>query len=140
MCFSRIYICIGYIDILPTIWEYMPVDFIYWCWIYSANNWSIYVSWRVSVRPSGAGLGNVHFLKNKFVLDIYLRGAFRKKNSGLVGILSQLFIKIDQNLICLETVHKCWDFVAMWRRFPSSNQKITKNDITNDIKITNHQK
>ena len=72
MCFSRIYICIGYIDILPTIWEYMPVDFIYWCWIYSANNWGIYVSWRVSVRPSGAGLGNVHFLKNKFVLDIYL--------------------------------------------------------------------
>ena len=60
------------IYILPTIKEYMSVEFIYLYWIYCANNWGIYVSWRVSVRPSGAGLGNVHFLKNKFVLDIYL--------------------------------------------------------------------
>ena len=28
-------------------------------WIYSANIWGIYDSWRVSVRPSGAGLGNM---------------------------------------------------------------------------------
>ena len=33
---------IGYI--LPTIGEYTFVDFIYWYWIYSANNWGIYVS------------------------------------------------------------------------------------------------
>ena len=40
----------------------------------------------------------------------------------------------------LEIAHKCWDFVAIWRGFPSPNQKITKNDIKNHIKITNHQK
>ena len=33
---------IGYI--LPTIGKYMLVEFIYWYWIYSANNWEIYVS------------------------------------------------------------------------------------------------
>ena len=33
---------IGYI--LPTIGEYMFVEFMYWYWIYSANNWGIYVS------------------------------------------------------------------------------------------------
>ena len=49
---------------------------------------------------------------------------------------SQLFFKIDQNLICLGTAHKCWDFVAIWRGVPRPNQKFTKND----IKITNHQK
>ena len=32
---------IGYI--LPTIGEYMFVEFMYWYWIYSANNWGIYV-------------------------------------------------------------------------------------------------
>ena len=29
-------------------------------WIYAANIWGIYVSWKVSVRPSGAKLRNVH--------------------------------------------------------------------------------
>merc|ERR1712001_789088 len=37
----------------------MSVEFINWYWIYSANIWGMYVSWRVSVRPSGAGLGNM---------------------------------------------------------------------------------
>ena len=31
----------------------------YYYWIYSANIWGMYVIWRVSVRPSGAGLGNI---------------------------------------------------------------------------------
>ena len=31
----------------------------------------VYVSGRVSVPPSGAGLGNVHFVKYIFVSDIY---------------------------------------------------------------------
>ena len=39
-----IYIGIGYV--LPTIGGYMSVEFIYWYWIYSANNWRIYVNWR----------------------------------------------------------------------------------------------
>ena len=39
----NLYICIGYI--LPTIEEYMLVEFIYWYWIYSANILEIYVSW-----------------------------------------------------------------------------------------------
>ena len=30
-------------------------------WIYSANNWGIYVNQKVSVRPSGAELQNVFF-------------------------------------------------------------------------------
>ena len=47
---------------------------------------------------------------------------------------------IDQNLICLGTAHKCWDVVAIWRGFPSPNQKFTKNDIKDHIKITNHPK
>ena len=37
----------------------MSVEFINWYWIYSANIWGMYVIWRVSVRPSGAGLGNM---------------------------------------------------------------------------------
>ena len=35
------------------------------------NNWEICVSWRVSVRPLGAELGNVDFLEYKFVLDLH---------------------------------------------------------------------
>ena len=42
-------------------WEYMSVEYICWYWIYHANTWGMNVSWRVSVRPLGAGLGNVHF-------------------------------------------------------------------------------
>ena len=79
MCQLNIYICIGYI--LPTIGGYMTVggclcalralgwgkhvsvEYIYLYWIYSANIWGIYGSWRVSVRPSGAGLGNKKIIK-----------------------------------------------------------------------------
>ena len=43
ICKLNLYVCFGYI--LPTIEEYMLVEFIYWHWIYSANNWGIYVSW-----------------------------------------------------------------------------------------------
>ena len=43
------------------------------------------------------------------------------------------FFKIYQNLIC-------WDFVAIWRGFPSPNQKITKNAIKRHQKShENHQ-
>ena len=63
--------------------------YIYLYWINSANNWGIYdsriytlilniycqqlgvyVSGRESVPPSGAGLGNMHFVKDIFVSDI----------------------------------------------------------------------
>ena len=37
----------------------MSVEFINWYWIYSASIWGMYVIWRVSVRPSGAGLVNM---------------------------------------------------------------------------------
>merc|ERR1712001_562959 len=37
----------------------ISVEFIYWYWIYSANIWGMYVIWRVSVRPSSAGVGNI---------------------------------------------------------------------------------
>ena len=58
------------------------------------------------------------------------KGSMQNKFSVKVGILaqgggggltqSQLFFKIDQNFIY-------WDFVAIWRGFPSPNQKIIKN-------------
>ena len=38
--------------------------------IYPINNWWIHVSWRVSVRPWDAGLGNVHLTHDIFVLDM----------------------------------------------------------------------
>ena len=41
----------------------MSFEFIYWYWIYSANNWGIYVNWGVSLRPLAAGLQNVFFSK-----------------------------------------------------------------------------
>ena len=39
-------------------------------WIYHAKTWVMNVSWRVSVCPSGTGLGNVHFWKCIFPLDM----------------------------------------------------------------------
>ena len=34
-------------------WGYMSVGYMYWYWIYAANNWGIHVSWGVSVRRFG---------------------------------------------------------------------------------------
>ena len=42
---------------LPKIGEYVSGEYIYLYWIYSAKIRGIYDSWRVSVRPSGAGSG-----------------------------------------------------------------------------------
>ena len=75
-------------------------------------------------------------LQNKFLVKV---GILAQGGGG--GLTqSQLFFKIDQNLICLGNAHKCWDIVAIWWGFPSPNQKITKNDIKDHIKITNHPK
>ena len=38
-------------------WGIYIFEYIFWYWIYHANTWGKNVSWRVSVRPSGAGLG-----------------------------------------------------------------------------------
>ena len=80
--FNNIYICIGYI--LPTIGGLMSVGgcvcalwhigihfviYIHLYWVYTANNWGIYVSCRMSMWFSGTGLGNIH----TFVLDIYFQ-------------------------------------------------------------------
>ena len=40
---------IGYI--LPKIGRYILILDIFWYWIYSANNWEIYVNYGVFVRP-----------------------------------------------------------------------------------------
>ena len=77
-----IYSDMGYI--LPTIGRYILVLDIFcqqladilWYWIYSANNWEIYVNYGVFVRPSGAGLQIVHLLecvcfKKKHILQPY---------------------------------------------------------------------
>ena len=36
---------------------------------YTAINWVIYVSWRVYLRPSCSGSGNMHFVIFTLVLD-----------------------------------------------------------------------
>ena len=38
--------------------DHVSFEYIYLYWIYFANILGIFDSWRVSVRPSGAGLGN----------------------------------------------------------------------------------
>ena len=58
---------------------------IYWYWIFSANNWGIYVSWGVFVDPSATGLGNVHFVISIFVLDINIWGT-KSKNLTFEGV------------------------------------------------------
>ena len=74
-------------------------------------------------------------MQNKFSVKV---GILAQGGGG--GLTqSQLFFKIDQNLICLGTAHKCWDFVAIWRGFPSPNQKITKNAIKNYQKSQKNQ-
>ena len=52
--------------------EYMSVEYIVWYWIYHANTWGMNVSWRVSVRPLGAGWGNIYF--EKYILVEYIFG------------------------------------------------------------------
>merc|ERR1711911_565287 len=44
------------------------VEYVCWNWTYHANNWRMNVSWRVSVCPSGTGLGNVYFWKMYIVV------------------------------------------------------------------------
>merc|ERR1712208_238171 len=44
------------------------VEYVCWYCIYHANNWRMNVSWRISVGPSGTGLGNVHFWKMYIVV------------------------------------------------------------------------
>ena len=45
-----------------TFLEYASVEYISLYWIYPANTWGMGVSWRVSVCPSGTGLGECTFL------------------------------------------------------------------------------
>ena len=46
--------------------QYLLVEYIYWYWIYHANPWGMSVSWRVSVCPSGTGLGEYRvFLEDR---------------------------------------------------------------------------
>ena len=57
---------IGYT--LPTIAEYVSVEYIgipiyYIHWIYSVNNWGIFDTMMMSLRPSGTVLGKLHFLE-----------------------------------------------------------------------------
>ena len=53
-------------------------------------------------------------------------GIWPKEGEGGANPIPTFFFEIDQNLICLGAAHKCWDFVAIWRGFPSPNQQITK--------------
>ena len=54
------------------IWQYMSVEFLYWYWIYFANNFGIYINWRVSVIGDSP-IGNVHFLE--YFIRIFLEKA-----------------------------------------------------------------
>ena len=49
----------------------MSIEYMYLYWIYSVNNWGIYGSLSVSLRPSGAVLGNVNLEEYTFLLDIH---------------------------------------------------------------------
>ena len=55
------YIGIGYV-LVSDIFCQQLAD-IFWYWIYSANNWEIYVNYGVFVRPSDAGLQIVYLLE-----------------------------------------------------------------------------
>ena len=48
----------------------MSVEFLYWYWIYFANNLGIYINWRVSVLGDSP-IGNVHFLE--YFIRIFLK-------------------------------------------------------------------
>ena len=72
----RMSVGIGYI--LPTIGEYMFVEFMYWYWIYSANNLGIYVSL-------------IHIL----VLDIFCQQLGDICQLEVVGLQKMLFLKKD---------------------------------------------
>ena len=50
--------------------EYVSVEYIYWYWIYHANTWAMNVSWRVSVWPSGPGVGEGQFRERFFFFGI----------------------------------------------------------------------
>ena len=66
-----------------------------------------------------------------------------KPSNLIFGILSQLrgggICQSQLFQTKITTIQK-GDFVAIRRGFPSPNLKITKNDITNHIKITHHPK
>ena len=54
-----VYIQYQYIYITKFQLSLLLITVLNWYWIYSANIWGMCVIWRVSVRPSGAGLGNI---------------------------------------------------------------------------------
>ena len=76
------YTFIGYT--LPTIGEYVSAKYIYLYWIYSANNWGIYDSWRVSVRPSGRWVGEHVSVE---YIYIYIYWIYSANNWGIYDIL-----------------------------------------------------
>ena len=55
--------------------DHVSVEYMYLYCIYFANIWGIYDSWRVSVRPPGAGLGNM-FQLNKHISVGYILPTF----------------------------------------------------------------
>ena len=74
--------------------QYLLVEYIYWYWIYHANTWGMSVSWRVSVCPSGTGLGECTFLEYVSVeyicwYWIYHANTWDMKNSPLDGVVKR---------------------------------------------------
>ena len=83
------------------------------------NNWEICVSWRVSVRPKGAELGNVDFLEYKFVLDLHcqqlgnmLEGVYAPFGRGLGECaFSRIYIcAIFRSKICLFAIFHAFPY------------------------------
>ena len=80
---------------------------------HSCNHREIYVSRRVSVRLSGAGLKNVHSLEYTFVLDIHCQQLGKMcQLEGVCALLGRRDRECTISRICirhtLPTIGECW--------------------------------
>ena len=66
------------------------VEFIYWYWTFSTNNWGDLCLLEVSLRPLDAGMGNVHYLEyvHTFILEYFPSEYYRKHISLIICFIT----------------------------------------------------